>query len=439
MGGFDIKPGATTARDIAHARMPESEAGKRTNVYDTGIDWIDRGPVCTGRAGQPGCFWSDDQRGRLIQDFQLNVDHAEQQFGLALERIRLDEIVSKPDDLNWFLSLALDIVGAHLVAVFTRSIMKAAGPALDAARRSAADAVVDAALHGEEVARTWRARATEMILKVTPQQVASLSTAAFVPAKNLAKKELAAGISHTPSAAAKSATLAYINQLSRAAAVSFRQYRLDACGHANDAELAVLWTGMSPENHNVDDFQPVLADKIARFKKSGVGEIGTTTIEYGEGQLRSKTRVVFVQDIYGSKTAWYEKQHQDFEGKGRAPTDGPTLDRRVPEEFVEAAVQRSEQVWGATLVFDDGYVQQLRESGVDVSEMRKRLTAPTPSPHGKPVPADSIFARGPKQPGVFADVPQAPLYAPGSVFDLPRQAPEHDPIDLLAPFRSVKP
>src|SRR6185503_2394578 len=104
------------------------------------------------------------------------------------------------------------------------------------------------------------------------------------------------------------------------------------------------------------------------------------------------------------------------------------LERPVPDEFADIAIERSEVEWGPIKTIDDGFVQQLRANGHDVKAMRKVL-ASQPASSGSRLPTNSIdafmqaFERqrdAPKPPppnSVFAAKPMSPLYPPGSVFD----------------------
>ena len=109
--------------------------------------------------------------------------------------------------------------------------------------------------------------------------------------------------------------------------------------------------------------------------KSGVTDIGRKIGKDRESQLvdvRKDTRVVWVQDPgIGNLQLCYQKQDADYDpavvqpgdpGSGaleaqqpdkldfgtKSPRNDAELDRIVPEEFKEAAIVRSEQIWGPT-------------------------------------------------------------------------------------------
>ncbi len=409
MGGFDVKPGATRAVDFARANTPEPVPGKRTNVYDTGEAWIDQGGHghCHAREGQPGCFFEADQRDALIADFQRLVEKACTNYKLALQAIRVDQLISRDSDLNWLLSLALDLAGAQILGALTRTIGKGIGPILNEARAAAAPRRLAGKGAGLTFETNWRTRAEDMLAKVTPQKLEAVTKAGFDPAKAAAKAQLAESLSN---AHEKAHALSYIDELSTTCDTAFDRYALDASAHASDAELVVLWHGMNPVFHSISAYKAALAAKIERYKQSGVPEIGDKTTSYGQGKVRSETRVVCVRDIHGNKVPWYEKKLTDIYDRGHVSAGEPQLDRPVPEEFRQVAIERAELRWGPTPTIDDGFVQQLKIAGQDVDEIRRHIVMSQErgsqsqpralSPH-------SVFAR-----------PPAPLYAPGSVFDL---------------------
>ena len=127
MGGFEMRPGATTPRDFARAPAQPHDP-TRSSGYEVGEPWIDQGGhgLCHGRAGRPGCFLEDDQRAALITDLQQNVIIAAKNYQNALLSLRMDKLVEKEDDLSWVLMLALDLVGQHALATLTNVLRIAA-------------------------------------------------------------------------------------------------------------------------------------------------------------------------------------------------------------------------------------------------------------------------------------------------------------------------
>lgn len=441
MGGFEIKAGATTANDFARAETSEPDNRKRNLPYEVGEEFIDRGGHgrCHARVGQPGCFLGDEQRDALIHDFQDCVAVARENYKLALERLRVNELIAKEEDLSWVLSLALDLAGAHVLAAITGAIKRAAGPALARFKMSGQRRVLHRAL-----------------AQITPERIESTTKAVFDPAKTAGKKALGHSLDDVPSTEERAATVAYIDQLTSACDLAFRRFSLDARARSDDALLIVLWQGMDPIHHSVPLYEQALGAKIKRFKKAGVPDIGEKSTSYGEGRIRKSTRVVLVRDIHGRTKAWFEKQFSDIHDRGHISTSEWELDRPVPSEFREIAIQRSEQAWGPTPTIDDGFVQQLKANGQSVEKMRRKLAAQAPDfnqLHQPSTQVDAFMAAfghytesSTHLPAgsVFNKNKQATLSAPGlpsnSVFnDAGSQHSQSEPVDPLAPFRSVTP
>jgi hypothetical protein len=450
MGGFDVKPGATTATDFANANTNTAHTpGKRSAAYEVGEEWFDHGPLCAEPEGPHACFLEAEQRSALLVDFQIKVVGARQNYKAALERIRVDQLIANPAELPWFLSVALDILGTHLLASFTRALKGAVGPSISDLQQTVAPRRLAGRRSGLTFDTTWKTRAQGALAKLTPRGIEELTKAGFDPAKAAANEGLAQQLNNAPDAHEKAQTLSYLDLLGNSADIAFERFRLDTAGYADDAELIVLWHGMKPEFHFLQDYYAALDAKVRRFKKSGVPEIGRTDTDYGHGTLRTETRVILVQDVFGKKTPWYQDQHQDIHDRGHSLKGDPGLGRPVPEEFRDIAIERSEGIWGTTPTIDDGFVQQLKASGQNVEAMRTKLAAyktqPT-EPQATPTNAfveafrKSAGAAAPLPPGsVFAHSKPPPYYAPGSVFDAPMKEPLPDPVDPLMPFRTTRP
>lgn len=192
--------------------------------------------------------------------------------------------------------------------------------------------------------------------------------------------------------------------------------------------------------HATGTYKAALAEKLKRFRASGVTDIGRQAVrdrEFNRTEVHRDTRVVFVQGMNGTKTAWYQSQEGDFspgvikpcdpgtQGLAlpdyknavckfgpRDPREAARLDRPVPAEFEEAAIARSEQRWGPIETIEDPYVAYVRSLGVDVEKMRQPV-AKQNSPAPTSVSADSVFAKQP--PGPWRDAGGNGL-PPNSIF-----------------------
>jgi hypothetical protein len=375
--------------------------GKRNLVqtYEVGDEYVDRDGVCEGKSDSvAGCFLTDRKRDKLINKLLSYVQTAQTNYKAALLELKVEELVKKEEDLHWVLSLALDLAGLHLAAVLGRALKNV--QALGAAKLT--DLQILEAASGQFSDKSWISRADQLIARVTPARIDAVTKAGMTAAAGGIKKATHVGV-NVATETARSVTISYINQLRDTCDVAFDRFVSHVAATTADAELVVVFEGMKPENHSIGAYKASLKDKIDRFRKSGVLGIGRREApadDYG-GKLMRDTRVVYVQDIIGNKSLWY--QHQDgksgsssgyvgpgdpmFEGldpnnaKHKAawskfgPRDAAAaeLDRPVPEEFREIALQHSEARWGATITVDDGHVATLKQHGINIDHIRKRL------------------------------------------------------------------
>jgi hypothetical protein len=368
-----------------------------------------------------GCFLSDPQRLRLIIEFKDRVQTASTNYKDALLELRVDELMKKEDDLNWVLSLALDLAGAHLVVVAAKALkgLKAAGAG------KLADIADRAAYAGTYSDTSWSTRADSALQVVTDARIDGMLKSGFAAAKKPASGALQKG-QNRGDESAKQATLSFIAQLQDGCDIAFKAFERQAIGHTSDAELVVLYEGMHERLHTKGTYKVALNEKLKRFRASGVNDIARKEAwdrKYGYTKVHRDTRVVFVQGLNGAKTAWYQSREGDFDpdlikpcdpGAERLPLPryqnavckfGPSnprdrahLERAVPEEFKEAAIARSEQKWGPIETIEDPYVSYVKSLGLDVEKMNQPASKQTPpaSPISPPVP--SMLANKPPTP-----------------------------------------
>jgi len=257
---------------------------------------------------------------------------------------------------------------------------------------------------GNYAGDAWRARAEKAIALATPTRIEAGVKAGFAASNVGAKKAGKAG-ANVATSAKKATTLAYIDQLRDSCDVAFDQFIRSFSSHFSDAELVVLREGMLPEYQSTGAYIASLGAKLDRFRKSGTLDIGRKDVgadNYGGHKIQD-TRVIYVQDINGTQTPWYQKQDGDsgidhgnispgdpmFEqtnptnpkhqaawgkfGGSHGRHESAVLDRIVPEEFRDIAIAASESRWGSIPVIDDGYVALLKKNGMDVDVMRQRL------------------------------------------------------------------
>jgi hypothetical protein len=451
-----------TARELAESpAIGSHQPGKRNLVqtYEVGDAYIDRGAACDGERVSVGCFLEDKQRQRLVEDFRDCVSTAQTNYKDAIAELRVDRLLEKEEDLSWVLSLALDAVGAHLLAVVARALktVRAVGVT------RLGEINERAAFLGQYSDQSWPARAERMISATTDARIDGVTRSIFDTAKGSAKTGARAVRDHD-STTKKTATLAYLDELRDGCDVAFHAFKSNALANARDAELVVLWQGMQPEFHRVGAYKTVLAEKLQRFHRSGVTSIGRKPTKsrdgFGAPVLRD-TRVVFVRDIHGRKTPWFQSVEADSD-LGRIDRDHPEyphandpkhvasletfgpsrrrggtwLDRPVPEEFADVAIARSEQRWGPVDTIDDGYLSFLKSTGQNVENVRHSVAAPTNTPSGPgALPANSIFAPG----RIPWGIPAGMQLPDDSIFAAAPVSEPSEPVTPLAPFKATKP
>jgi len=339
---YDKTPGKNsrvTAADVAATPDVATMEPGRTNLVQTpelGDPWIDGAAPCgtdaqKGDGGQgvapgarpekPGCFLPDDKRARLLMSFTRRVTVAQTNYKLALEQMRVDELLKKDDDVNWVLGLILDVASAYLGNTTTKALTK-----------------VDAK--------------SAYFSKVSDGLIQAAVKTGFDKAKGGIKSE-AKDAHNREAQSKKAASLSYINQLEASCDVAFETFTSTVAAGANDAQLTVLWEGFAPEYHSVDIYKTELTKKLDRYMESGVPNIGSKRLA-GEGMIAphyfEATRVIWVRGAGGKTTLYFQVSH----GIKESPfdVDGGEM-HPVPAEFVDAAIARHQIQWGDIPSIDD--------------------------------------------------------------------------------------
>jgi hypothetical protein len=338
MGGFNVMPGATSPEGFARQDSAEAatiDGPRRTGRgFEVGDPWIDQGGHghCYGLPQTAGCFLPEDHRAALINEFRDNVLVAQHNYNLALAEIEVKELVTKPDDLPWFVGLALDAASMYLGYAFAGVVMKGLGPMLSGLEARAWD-------HAQRGISdpSWRVRAETALRQVTPRRVEGIANSALAPGKLAAKSALAGKIDrHTN----------FLDELKSGCDIAFHEFKQHACANVDDATLVVLNDGMQPQYHDIGKYKAALEEKLARYRKSGALDIGENTTQLVEGKLHFATRVVYVQDLYGRPRPWFQKRVGDSYGTHHNEGDWQ-LDRPVPDEFAQVAIDHSTTEWGS--------------------------------------------------------------------------------------------
>lgn len=386
MGDEKGKNSGVTADDLSRApdisKVPVSEPHvvQRTKV---GEKYIDDGAVCDGKGLEtPGCLFEDAQRARLIADLDKRIGDALSNYKDALLELKVEELMKKEADLHWAASLALDLIGTHLVKVAAHAVMR-----LKAAGVSQLASHMDGRYASDKSLRT---RAEEMLSSMDAKFVEGSVKAVLDPLKKRGAAVAKSEANHE-NKTEKQATIAFIDQLTNKCDEGFRAFGSHVAGYATDAEIYAVWDGFDPQNHTRAEYKVALGAKLDRFKKSGVNELGR---RYAKDRLLRRAdvirdrRVVWLVHGPNSRTLWYqsheshynpnvirrgdpdtfdlfgdEDQHLTFGDRDR--DEEIRRDGRVPDEFAEVALARSEAIWGKT---------------IEISDPRPVQTEPRPAP-----------------------------------------------------------
>lgn len=332
----------------------------------TGNTWIDNGAACDTKSGD-GCFLIASQRMRLMVELGERVMAAQTNYKLALVELRVDQLMKKEDDMNWVLGLALDVVGAHILRVGLDVLKNARAAGLD---------------HLSTMVESKMAHAADGVLHaVSDEKIGEYATKAFGHVQKAAEKggDKAA---NRDLESDKEKSVSYGDELIEQCDAAFQRFLSSARATSNDAELLVLHDEMDAANHTVGSYKEELGKKISRFTKSGVDEIGSRHTADRQAQryeVTLNTRVVWVRDpIGGGKTLWYQssqdavinKVPKTFEPESAVGQN--ELERRVPDEFKEAAIAKSEARWGPTQTIANPMQSVVPSLGVPRLELGKK-------------------------------------------------------------------
>jgi hypothetical protein len=371
-------PGKQTLVDDLHSPVQwlnylSGTPGKQTRVEQAAAqsryvdnDYVLYGTACDADPATPGCFLSERDRDRFAGWIRDRIAAARENYKDAIGDVKLHLLTKKSDELHWLASLAFDLIGAHFSFVAAAALKGLREKGL---RKLWSWGVTDM-MYGADSSE-WQRRAMAALHAATPVRIDTavrVATGFALPRL----KEAARQYQNTASTAEVGTEEAYLNSLRDSCNIHFEQFAINALARASDADLVVLYEMFDPKLHETSKYVNELNAKLARFKKSGVPEIGHGRTQLFEGHLETTTRVILVQDIYGKQRPWYAVQGSYY-ANGRANHGELQLDRPVPDEFCDVAIAVSEARFGKTPVIDDGYVAMLRSAGVDPAAMRSKL------------------------------------------------------------------
>jgi hypothetical protein len=312
--------------------MPPDQMG-----YETGDDYVDKGPYCDANADAPGCdLLYPAQRDRLVRELQDDVAGAMQSLRSALLKLRTEELMKQEEGgIGVFGILFIEGLEMLLTGGADRAleyIQKTGEKALEKtiknqAKKALYQAMASAPIH--KVVHTG----VELAIKVSKEKVAKAAEDAEPSTQFEARKDAIVGLLDDVD-----------NEIPRIQ--DSLQHQMPA--HlVSDALLILAWTAYKPDNGNTpQDYENVLREKIARFKLSGLPEVGSFAINHG-WQFENK------------RVFWMDKAHRDLGIYARTTNTKDDTDvfglpmntkwefeSYIPEEFRGEALKLNKERWG---------------------------------------------------------------------------------------------
>jgi hypothetical protein len=328
----------------------------------TGDDYVDRGAVCDQRQG-PGCFLTGPQRARLIGELQSRILFAKESFLHAADHVRMEKLVESDTtgDQSWIAMLLLDIATAHLSTLIAGSIT--------ALKNVAAKNVAEVRIQNEwdQVERDHGLgfALVETLTAVSETTIRNVTKQVFDAAKKGLTKATSSAIAKTR----RQERIGYLDGLADSAAAGFQTMSEVLPGVADDTSLLAFTRSFDKRNHTIAQYSEAITAKLERFEASGVTQIGRNPYVRKRAtgprsdEVDRDVRVVWVMFMSGSpKRLAFE--HQDLYSaspseRGPSYGDGMKYTQEaerglseadgtnwlVPDEFVDLALERHEQVW----------------------------------------------------------------------------------------------
>lgn len=342
---------------------PSIDSGETTDTRS----WARDGVKCDREGGHPmDCFLNKESRTPYIVETREAINDMKESYKLALTELRFDELMKEEEDVSWLATLALDIASGYLMGLVTKAVARVKANAFTRVTAQ----MLDTRLAGGDVSRAQRAAFTALS-NLSDASINSWTKLAFDAGQKGVQKAMKQ--SHNVDLESeKTATVTYIQSLQASAETGFSTFRNRASANTTDSELIALWEAVTTAPRDLVTFKALLGEKLGRFKKSGVLDIGRkeardTTISPSPAVLRD-TRVVWVVHPDGTKELFYESQDGEddpsvfhpgdpgtswmpeskkpLEFGPRQPRGGRRIDRRVPAEFRDVAIEASRQRWG---------------------------------------------------------------------------------------------
>lgn len=385
MGHERIAPGKQNAAQAALAAesSTSSTVGKSTQVERTYGHEV----AAAADRGDTNHFLTPALRTDLDGQNRYRLSVILSNIGLALETLRVEQMIKKPEELGIFMTLILGVVESVLTAyagVAIKMLRKpGAGKAAvaelgDGAAKVAASAAAEVSTDLQKAGKD----AEKSMVNLTEVQLNSVVKGSLAKSKTAASKGLA-GTSSSEDAATneKAQASGYLLQLKAEADVAFDDLS-QQIGRIDDAKAIAWWKALAPQQHSQAVYEGKFRVKLNEYLASSVSKIGRSMDWEGTKHVEKEVRIVRVLVPgagvrYAEQDAVFDAYLVDHPGQAeRSPAydaeqgalslsqdatwnvggkeqrshEEPLLPEQVklnyvPHDLEEMAVQKQEHVW----------------------------------------------------------------------------------------------
>jgi len=342
MGGKTLKPGGatqlqpdlTTASGVPGKSTLVESQPKPTRVQDVGVDYITN----ENQAPAKDRFLTQHQRDLVTFAYQDNVNSAQSAYLIALNQVWTEQLLREEDGAPVLLTFLIDVIAAQALVGF--------GAAWKWFSRAPQQDVFSV-LRGEDVTEPGS------ILTMIRGMNVDTVTLAMKSAVDRGKAEAKAGLGGLSKD--KKQSIEYLNLLGDRSVKAFEHQRLDPIDKATDAELVILFHSYRTDmGHTLSGYKAAITDALERFKASQASKIGRERYFSGARD----TKVAWVQRGPAPPRLHYLTHRAET---GQSPhtmanpqipmlgrqEDGFSIAHPVEREFVDTAIEKHREVWGA--------------------------------------------------------------------------------------------
>lgn len=329
-------------------------------------EYVQYGAHCDDQPGSPGCLLTDKQRDRLIGEMNHRLDSARTAYVDAINAVQLDTLLKEEEELGWVASLLLDIVTFGISSKLTSALKALRGDATAVL----AGLANNAKLPG--ITRGWAVNAGKVVSFVSDEMIKE--------GVKIGVGKVKAEVAKAPPSSVRAERVQQLAELKQRVLEGFQAARGELGARLDDAQLLALCESLDARNHSIPMYVQLLQEKLARLDKSGVNQIGRKRASrlrdtdernefndetFGEHVMRD-TRVVWAELPTGRRELRFEFHDGEYVhpilypkgevaprsypmkfGPGEPITSDTEIGKPVPAEFIETAILRHKQRWGA--------------------------------------------------------------------------------------------